>query len=71
MHKLRCATAASARRAAQAAPRLGRILVEHGAVTPGQLVIALQLQARRNARIGEILIAEGWTDAEAVRRALA
>lgn len=71
MQKLRHRATLSPFRARPAAAPLGQILIEHGAITAGQLVIALHLQARRNARIGEILIAEGWTSPGAVRRALA
>ena len=50
--------------------QLGRLLVEAGAITPGQLALALQLQLRCKAPLGEILVAEGWTDRETVHRAL-
>ena len=71
MQELRHRAALSPFRASPAAAPLGQILIESGAITPGQLVIGLHLQRQRNARIGEILIAEGWTSPAAVRRALA
>lgn len=50
---------------------LGRLLVEDGAITQGQLVRALQLQMRLGARLGEILVAEGWTTEDRILSALA
>ncbi|MDX2482547.1 MAG: glycosyltransferase [Pseudodonghicola sp.] len=52
-------------------PPLGRLLIEMGVITPGQLVLALHLQSRLDARIGEILVAEGWASRAAIRDALA
>lgn len=71
MQQLRSGLAVTARGATQVAPPLGRILVEMGAITPGQLVAALHLQSRLDARIGDILVAEDWADRDAVRTALA
>ncbi|AVO39019.1 glycosyltransferase family 2 protein [Pukyongiella litopenaei] len=50
---------------------LGRHLVDAGAIRPSQLVQALDLQARLDAPLGEILVAEGWVGADDVQRALA
>ncbi|MEM9551064.1 MAG: glycosyl transferase, partial [Pseudomonadota bacterium] len=50
---------------------LGRHLVNDGVITPVQLVRALELQARLNAPLGEILISEGWASARDVMSALA
>jgi len=38
---------------------LGRLLVDSGDLTSGQLMQALQLQSRMNAPLGEIMVAEG------------
>ena len=39
---------------------LGQLLVEQGAVDPGNLAKALAMQAREVARLGDILLAHGW-----------
>jgi len=49
---------------------LGRHLVESGAISTEQLVLALGMQAELQVPIGEILIAEGWADRDAVMNAL-
>ncbi len=49
-------------RSARATDRrpLGQILLEAGAVDPGNLVKALAMQAREAARLGDILLAHDW-----------
>ncbi|MFN3276320.1 MAG: hypothetical protein ACK41U_16805 [Paracoccus sp. (in: a-proteobacteria)] len=49
---------------------LGQILVEDGAVDPGNLLKATILRRRENARLGEILLGNGWVTPEALARAL-
>lgn len=50
----------------QAAPRpaerlpLGQILLEAGAVDPGDLLKAVAMRGREDARLGDILLAHGW-----------
>lgn len=39
---------------------LGQILVEMGAVSPENLAMAVSLQAREDARFGDILLTQGW-----------
>ena len=53
-------------------PRLlGRQLVEDGHITASDLVHALDLQSKIDARLGEILIAEGLIDTITLLEALA
>ncbi len=63
----------SAQPVAQSMPRkpLGIGLVTRGAITQSQLHQALDLQITQNARLGEILVGQGWTDRSAVLEALA
>ncbi len=49
---------------------VGTCLVEAGVITPEQLDHALDLQARQNAPIGEILVGEGWASRQDVLAAL-
>ncbi|GHE99306.1 glycosyl transferase [Aliiroseovarius zhejiangensis] len=39
---------------------LGQVLVEMGALNPDNLAMALSLQAREDARFGDILLTQGW-----------
>ncbi|MFN0204956.1 MAG: GspE/PulE family protein [Planctomycetota bacterium] len=50
---------------------LGEILIEAGAATQEQIHEALQYQRGRNLKIGEALVALGYTDEHAVARSLA
>jgi len=50
---------------------IGRVLVEMGVISPGQLVMALHLQHRHGIRIGQIIVAEGWATQQDVLEALA
>lgn len=61
----------SALTAGQPLMPLGRHLVNDGVITGAQLVQALHAQKRLGAPLGEILIAEGWADAQDVQDALA
>ncbi len=63
----------SAQPVAQSMPRkpLGIGLVTRGEITQSQLHQALDLQITQNARLGEILVGQGWTDRSAVLEALA
>lgn len=49
---------------------LGQMLVEDGAVDPGNLLKATVMRRRENARLGEILLGNGWVTPEALARAL-
>jgi len=49
---------------------LGQILIEDGAVEPANLLKALMIRQRQQARLGEILLAHGWVKEEALIRAL-
>ncbi len=49
---------------------LGQILLDEGAVDPGNLLKALVMQRRETARLGEILLARGWVTPQALFRAL-
>ena len=71
MQEVRHRAAVKAPHAIPVTVPLGRLLVEMGAITPGQLVVALHLQLRLDARIGEILVAEGWASRAQVIAALA
>lgn len=49
---------------------LGQILVEDGAVEPGNLLKATVMRRRENARLGQILLGNGWVTPEALAHAL-
>ncbi|MCV2446111.1 glycosyltransferase [Paracoccus sp. DMF] len=49
---------------------LGQILIEDGAVDPRNLLKAVVMRRRQQARLGEILLANGWVQEEALTRAL-
>lgn len=49
---------------------LGQILLEDGAVDPGNLLKAVVMRQRQKARLGQILLAQGWVTPEALTRAL-
>ena len=49
---------------------LGQLLLDDGAVDPGNLLKALVMQRRETARLGEILLAHGWVTEAALARAL-
>lgn len=49
---------------------VGTCLVETGVITPEQLQHALDLQAKQNAPLGEILVGEGWASRQDVLTAL-
>ena len=50
---------------------LGQILLEQGAVAPGDLLKALALRHREDVRLGDILLTHGWVDEAALMAALA
>lgn len=50
---------------------LGHCLVEGGVITPAQLLMALHLQQRLSAPLGEILVAQGWASGDQIQSALA
>jgi cellulose synthase/poly-beta-1,6-N-acetylglucosamine synthase-like glycosyltransferase len=54
-----------------APPRLGDVLLRLGAVAPDRLLVALALQPQDGRRLGEILVARGWTTAEDLAAGLA
>lgn len=60
------ATAAPARR-----KPLGQILLERRFVDPGDLVKAVAMRARQEARLGDILLSRGWVGEGNLMRALA
>lgn len=49
---------------------LGQILIEDDAVDPRNLLKAVVMGRRQQARLGEILLANGWVQEEALTRAL-
>ncbi|MFH5776867.1 glycosyltransferase [Paracoccus sp. NGMCC 1.201697] len=49
---------------------LGQILVEDGAIEPGDLLRAVAMRQRQNARLGQILLAQGLVTEEALTSAL-
>ena len=51
--------------------RLGDLLLERGAITPGQLARALDSQARNGARLGEVLLADGDVSEDTLMVAMA
>lgn len=50
---------------------LGRILLDHGTVDPGDLTRALALREREDVRLGDILLTHGWVSEAALMAALA
>lgn len=50
---------------------LGQILLEMGAVRPGDLLKALALRKRQEVRLGDILLAHGWVGAAELMAGLA
>ena len=62
--------AASALVAAPDLRPLGRLLLEDGAVDANNLLKALVMRQRQSVRLGEILLAKGWVQPEALARAL-
>lgn len=52
-------------------PRLGKILVETGVLDPGDLLKALAMQAREEARLGDILLAHKMVTQSQLMEALA
>lgn len=49
---------------------LGQILIEDGAVAPGNLLKAVVMRQRQDVPLGEILLARGWVEEAALTRAL-
>ena len=49
---------------------LGQLLLEDGAVDPGNLLKASVMRGRQDSRLSEILLAQGWVTPEALLRAL-
>ena len=49
---------------------LGQILLEDGAVDPGNLLKASVMRGRQSSRLGQILLSQGWVTPEALLRAL-
>ena len=50
--------------------RLGDILVESGAISEQQLILALESQKRLNKKLGETLVQEGIISEEAMLKVL-
>lgn len=50
--------------------RLGRLLVNRGYISDGQLEQALQLQRQSGLRLGEVLVGQGWVTERAINRTL-
>ena len=50
---------------------LGQRLIENGAIDPGDLVKALAMQARQEARLGDILLSNAWVSERALMDTLA
>lgn len=50
--------------------RLGRLLVNRGYLSEGQLEEALLAQSKTGQRLGEVLIASGWVSDQALHRVL-
>lgn len=50
---------------------LGQILLEMGAVQPGDLLKAVALRKRQDARLGDILLTQGWVTEADLMAALA
>ncbi|PTV95431.1 cellulose synthase/poly-beta-1,6-N-acetylglucosamine synthase-like glycosyltransferase [Rhodobacter aestuarii] len=59
----------SPRPTADRAP-LGQILLEMGAVAPGDLLKAIAMRARQDVRLGDILLSHGWVEEAALMAAL-
>ncbi len=49
---------------------LGQVLLEDGAVDPGNLLKASVMRGRQDSRLGQILLSQGWVTPEALLRAL-
>ncbi len=49
---------------------LGQLLLEDGAVDPGNLLKASVMRGRQDSRLGRILLSHGWVTPEALLRAL-
>lgn len=49
---------------------LGQLLLEDGAVDPGNLLKASVMRGRQESRLGQILLSQGWVTPEALLRAL-
>ncbi|WEF23616.1 glycosyltransferase [Paracoccus sp. S3-43] len=49
---------------------LGQLLLEDGAVDPGNLLKASVMRGRQDSRLGQILLSQGWVTPEALLRAL-
>ena len=49
---------------------LGQLLLEDGAVDPGNLLKASVMRGRQSSRLGQILLSQGWVTPEALLRAL-
>ena len=63
-------TRASAPRPSPGRTPLGQILLEQGAVAPGDLLKALTLRHREDVRLGDILLTHGWVEEPALMAAL-
>lgn len=63
-------TSAPSTMAARNMSPLGKILVEDGAVDAGNLLKAVVMRQRQNARLGKILLTHGWVTPQALTRAL-
>jgi len=50
--------------------RLGRLLVNRGYITEGQLDEALKIQAAENSLLGEVLVGNGWISEKNLQRTL-
>lgn len=50
--------------------QLGQLLVEDGAVDPGNLMKAVVMRQRQNVRLGHILLSQGWVTPAALLHAL-
>ena len=64
------ARAQAAARPARDQRPLGQILIEDGAVDPGDLLKAVVMRQRQDVPLGEILLAHGWVTEAALTRAL-
>lgn len=64
------AKAQAAARPARDLRPLGQILIEDGAVAPGDLLKAVVMRQRQAVPLGEILLAHGWVTEAALTRAL-
>ena len=50
--------------------RLGRLLLDEGVVSEEELVLILEEQERSGGRLGDILLAHGWVNAQTLTRVL-